>query len=328
MTHQKTYSSQKNFTESKMFVPRRNMMVSCAAVLAVFLANNSCTAIKLLGLPLFVARTVAMPPAPMAFRGRGSATIPEEIPRGGAKSVTAEDTLRRCLLEAKEAGKFHVQGWRWHTMSVLREAQRLQKLAKNMEGGQELDVTRLQKAADYVVDFNLKALHRVEAMFFPWMRQRMGDSKIAQPEMVKAFNSVVENLEKDQRRLAQLGKSITHSFAGSSTNSVAHTVASQSGELVDLAKSMLEREIALVIPTVSLCVPEKDQKKFNNQVIKFLGVLEARCHLVHMHEVVADSKSDLEEELWKENIPSVPRSMIPRWKRTLYEPKASVLSLP
>jgi hypothetical protein len=105
-------------------------------------------------------------------------------------------------------------------------------------------------------------------------------------------------------------------------------VATKSGELVDLVQSMLEREINLVMPVVGLSVPEKDQKKFNNQVIKFLGVLEARCHLVHMHEVVAEANSQLERQLWEESIPSLPRSMIPRWKRTLYEPRASALSMP
>lgn len=113
----------------------------------------------------------------------------------------------------------------------------------------------------------------------------------------------------------------------SSKASTASTVAAQSGELVALSKSMLEREMTYVIPTVGLFVPEKEQKKFNNQVITFLGVLEARCHLVHMHEVVTEANSALEEELWKESIPSLPRSMIPRWKRTLYEPRASMLNV-
>ena len=105
-------------------------------------------------------------------------------------------------------------------------------------------------------------------------------------------------------------------------------VAVQSGQLMDLTKSMLEREITLVIPTIRLCVSEKEQKKFNNQVIKFLGVLESRTHLVHMHEVVAEADNALEHELWVESIPSLPRSLIPRWKRTLYEPRASMLNSP
>lgn len=107
----------------------------------------------------------------------------------------------------------------------------------------------------------------------------------------------------------------------------AQEVAHQSGIIVIIARHMLEKEIAYIIPTIGRHVPEADQKKFNNQVIKVLGVFDSRCHLVHMHEVVEMSKSPLEEQLWKENIPSLPRSLIPRWKRTLYEPKAGVLDL-
>jgi len=257
----------------------------------------------------------------------------------------AESIISRFLsANSSNKNKFHVQGWRWHTMSVIREAERLQKLALQQQQQQQqsdatTDVTRLQQAADYVVDFNLKALHRVEKMFFPKMRQWMKDSasggadseEASSPgaEIIQAFDKVISDLEQDQKKMAELGKKITHSLSSSSNNSnVARTVADQSGELVSLAKSMLHREIHLIMPTVARCVPEREQKKFNNQVIKFLGVLESRVHLVHMHEVVEETKSKLEQQLWEESIPSLPRSMIPRWKRTLYEPKAGALVMP
>jgi hypothetical protein len=109
---------------------------------------------------------------------------------------------------------------------------------------------------------------------------------------------------------------------------VAHSVATKSEAMADLSRSMLAREVALLMPAIGRFVPEKEQKKFNNHVIKYLGVLDSRCHLVHMHEVVAEANCPLEEKLWKESIPSIPRSMVPRWKRTLYEPRASMLNDP
>lgn len=249
--------------------------------------------------------------------------------RGGDAQSPAEQALRRYIAESStNTGRFHVQGWRWHNMSVIREAERLQKLAQQMQLNDNADTSRLAKAADYVVGFNLKALHRVEAMFFPKTRQWMKDSTTAEPEIVQAFDEVMADLEEDKKKMAELGEKITHSISTSSANNVAHTVASQTGELIDLAKSMLDRERQLVMPTISICVPEKEQQKFNNQVIKFLGVLEARVHLVHMHEVVEESKSKQEQKLWEESIPKLPRSMIPRWKRSLYEPKAAALVLP
>jgi hypothetical protein len=110
-----------------------------------------------------------------------------------------------------------------------------------------------------------------------------------------------------------------------SSSEIAETVAMHSGAMIDLTRSMLEREVSLIMPAVGRFVPEKDQKKFNNKVIKFLGVFDSRCHLVHMHEAMAEQKSWKEEQLWKESIPPLPRRMIARWKKTLYEPRASML---
>ena len=251
--------------------------------------------------------------------------------------VSSEEIMREYLEDASEVRKFHIQGWRWHTMSFAREAERLQKLALRLAAAdqhqqtQETDMSSLQQAADYVVNFNLKALHRVEDMFFPWIRQRMNESPVADEGMKLALSNVMDDLQADQRKLAALGETLMSSIQNSKSSTaplVARKVALQSREIMDLTRSMLEREITLVIPTVGLCIPEKEQKKFNNQVISFLGVFESRTHLVHMHEVVAEADNKLEQELWQECIPSLPRSMIPRWKRTLYSPKASMLDVP
>ena len=48
----------------------------------------------------------------------------------------------------------------------------------------------------------------------------------------------------------------------------AQEVAEKSGEIVNIAQSMLKKEVTVIIPTIGRHVPEADQKKFNNQVIK------------------------------------------------------------
>ena len=181
-----------------MLVSQRYMMLSCLA-LAVFMAVSSnaicvATAVSWRLTPFYVPKTAG---------GAAAATFV----RGGNVSSNAEDTLRQYLQEAGQAGKFYVQGWRWHTLSVKREAERLQRLAEQMES-EGVDLPRLRKAADYVVDFNLKALHRVEAMFFPKMRDWMKDSKEVKPEVISAFKEVLSSLEADNKKLAALGKSI------------------------------------------------------------------------------------------------------------------------
>jgi hypothetical protein len=96
-------------------------------------------------------------------------------------------------------------------------------------------------------------------------------------------------------------------------------VAAQAAGIAEGTHSMLEREDALLVPIVSRLVPEKEQKSFNNQVIRKLGVLDSRLHLVGMHEAVWDLKDESERALFNEAIPAIPRMMIPRWKRLLYD---------
>jgi hypothetical protein len=43
-----------------------------------------------------------------------------------------------------------------------------------------------------------------------------------------------------------------------------------------------------------------------------------------MHEAVVE-QGDIELELFEKEIPAIPRYMIPRWKRLLYDPQACVL---
>lgn len=217
-------------------------------------------------------------------------------------------------------------------MSVLREARRLQRLAHRIadnEASSSAELSQLQKAADYVLGFNMKALHRVEAVFFPFIRKEMANSEESTRQVRGAFETVLDSLEKDRLRLQQMSDSIQSRCSKRSntpTPEIAQMVAAQSGAIVDLTRSMLEREVSLVIPTVGRFIPEKEQKKFNNLVInKCLGILESRCHLVHMHEVVTEANCPKEQQLWKESIPKIPRSMVPRWKRTLYEPRSSAL---
>jgi len=100
-------------------------------------------------------------------------------------------------------------------------------------------------------------------------------------------------------------------------------VEKEAGVITETANSMLQREESLLIPVVAKVVSSSEQKSFNNRVIRKLGVLNSRLHLVSMYEAVRDDAA--EQQLFQESIPSLPRMMIPRWKKSLYEPRAGVL---
>ena len=80
------------------------------------------------------------------------------------------------------------------------------------------------------------------------------------------------------------------------------------------------------MPAVAKLVSESEQKSFNNKVIRNLGILDSRLHLVGMHEAVWDLNDEKERKLFEETIPSIPQYMIPRWKRLLYEPTVGALN--
>jgi hypothetical protein len=104
-------------------------------------------------------------------------------------------------------------------------------------------------------------------------------------------------------------------------------LSNQAAEIAICARSMLLIEDELLVPTIASVVPEKDQRALNDRAIRSLGVWDSRLHLVGMHEAVWELNDEGERELFQKSIPSLPRRMIPRWKRLLYEPRVGVLDL-
>ena len=137
------------------------------------------------------------------------------VPHGGwdgseqDKLAAAEERIIRYLEESTEnGGKFHVQGWRWHTMSLVREAGRLQKLTLRMQSSCRVEeLPALRMAADYVVGFNMKGLHKIEKdLFFPWVRGKF--TAIGESDIAKAFSVVMDQLESDRKTIELLGSSL------------------------------------------------------------------------------------------------------------------------
>lgn len=103
------------------------------------------------------------------------------------------------------------------------------------------------------------------------------------------------------------------------------SIAERSAQVAQHTRTMLHIENTLLVPSIARLIPESEQKAFNNQVIRNLGILDSRLHLVGMYEAVAHDPVEL--ALFEQTIPSIPRKMIPRWKRLLYDPQAGVLNL-
>lgn len=100
-------------------------------------------------------------------------------------------------------------------------------------------------------------------------------------------------------------------------------VATNAAAIADSTQAMLSREINIVIPFVARLMTEPEQTSLNNQVIRKLGILDSRLHLVGMYEAIVNNGH--EKQLFVKAIPSLPQKLIPRWKRLMYEPRAGAL---
>jgi len=255
-------------------------------------------------------------------------------------------------------GKFHIQGWRWHTLSFARDSNRLQHLATRMLHSYSQDSTAsseinistnkhsLTMAVNHVIDFNLKGLQRIENdLFFPWLREKLTNpsedakGKLVVRDMnnvvIGAFRTVLDDIDHDRRKVAKLAEKLKEQASLIASSSVDHDmyssatshIADLSTNISTLMRSIYTKEECLLIPAVAKLVSSKEQKSFNSRVLRKLGLLEARIHLVGMHDAVHDDLYGNEDErvLFEHEIPALPRMMISRWRRTLYLPQTGML---
>jgi hypothetical protein len=142
----------------------------------------------------------------------------------------AESKIRQYLDVRRNNGgrgdEFLIQGWRWHTMALAREATRLYRLtqlvmAKNHSSSSDdleaenpesaaVDAEALRRAAEYVVGFNMKGLHRIERdLFFPWVQEQVVDPLArSDRDMSSAVRVVMDQLDHQRRTIDKLGQSL------------------------------------------------------------------------------------------------------------------------
>jgi hypothetical protein len=106
------------------------------------------------------------------------------------------------------------------------------------------------------------------------------------------------------------------------------TIAELSGHVARTVQSMRENEDRIVVPLIAQYINQRDQSALNKNVIRKLGVLDARIHLVGMYETLLETNDPYELDVFRREIPAWPRRLLPRWKRLLYEPRVGGLAAP
>ena len=266
--------------------------------------------------------------------------------RGGAidnideKTVSVIKQFLTTISSDDESKEFFIQGWRWHCMSLIRDADRLEKLATRLSRDRGYDDSGLEalvSAADFVVNVNMAGLYRVEStMFVKWLQKNLCsldafDKIIDTSSVAAAFDDVINKIDKQRVYCERIGKKLYETASASANSSIKNEerqrnlreVVQLSTRLSDQLHSMRTLQEMLIVPSISVVVSSSEQKTFNNKVLLRLGLLESRIHLVGMHDAVYESENEIEKDLFVREIPYVARIMIERWRKSLYSPKGA-----
>ena len=107
---------------------------------------------------------------------------------------------------------FYIQGWRWHTLSLVRDAKRLQRLTQrliSLEHSDETGKSALEKAISFVIDFNYRGLKGVEQdVFFPWLRDQFSSTD----PVDGAIHSLLQQLDKEKNEISIMAQTMVCMF--------------------------------------------------------------------------------------------------------------------
>jgi hypothetical protein len=119
--------------------------------------------------------------------------------------------------------QFLINGWRWHTASALRDLQRYSDVIEKIEAmcdtndfvgesSQEDFKKRIVSCYNYVCDYNLKALIKIESeLFFPWLQRLLPAAAL--PLMIE----IVQDQDNVKALSSQVG-SLCKSLSGNSND--------------------------------------------------------------------------------------------------------------
>ena len=209
---------------------------------------------------------------------------------------------------------FVIQGWRWHTKSVLYDLERFQKLINKLRVEyithishesatmSSLDLNNLQKQKDdklergfnFVFNFNFKALMRVEReIFFPWLADILPSSSKPLVEGIINKHSKINELTERLRGLCT-----TCSALDDNMNDMQAILAELKQSTRDIQNIQVSYHITITIthdilnyciiyvlhmlqenylvPFVSAYISKREQGKFNRKVLSNLGLLNSQ----------------------------------------------------
>lgn len=216
--------------------------------------------------------------------------------------------------------RFDIHGWRWHSLSLRRDCLRLASLASLHEADpSRCSLGELREAAEFVDGFNHGGLRDVEEhLFFPWLEAHAFSGRYpSEPADAARAREALAELKKQKAALAALSEQLPSS-PPPAMRALSLSMSSSLSSILSLQDSSL-------VPFIAATVPLKEQSAFASRVIRRLGVLAARAHLVGMRDAAHGHPGGEEGRLFEERIPGIARRMIPGWRRGMYKKRAGRL---
>ena len=91
-----------------------------------------------------------------------------------------------------------INGWRWHTLSVIHDLNRLISILESTKRQKEVNdntMTRIHQSYNFLYKFNWNALKRVEVtVFFPWLKSMLPQSISKSVDKISVLHNRIEKL--------------------------------------------------------------------------------------------------------------------------------------
>lgn len=242
--------------------------------------------------------------------------------------------------------KFVINGWRWHTISAIRDLDRFSRVIEQLLSRESItcadltsptgalilnaaEAARLSGCHDFVFNFNIAGLQRVESeLIAPFLRSNLPAS-VWPPQLddllyrhtqvieySKQICSLCDSLVSSQRNEFRRGSNEQdESGAKSHASLSSRQLLLSMGELVQRASTRIEEiksmQESFFVPFIASHLEPDAQEALNRRVVSTLGLFDAQVHLASMRAGI--DGDPLEIELFRTHLPAAVHRLMPFW---------------
>lgn len=234
------------------------------------------------------------------------------------------------------SSQFRVHGWRWHHIGILRDLTRLESKAQHkrhrlcdmQSHNAATQRVQFRNAIEYIIQDNWNLHDTVqEKVFLPWIRDKETD------KFRHARANIVNNeTKKIQKQCTSLTRTVSRwsiqpKDCYSELDSIIHSVQ----RLKRNGAALFQASEAVLVPRVNCLFSEREQLKFNRQVLKYITGKQARISLVIFADAVDATNPSVAKRSDRNNfqrdVPALIRKFgVPFWRNRFVADKIQFLT--